>query len=82
MIEFKELQIKPEGNWILRTVKNKQIKKTLLFILIGAGVGLGFYFLTYKATQEIDMSTIIKNMFTGAMFGFFITNSPCARGKC
>lgn len=82
-MEFKKLEIKQEGSWLKRLVNSKQFKKSVLFILIGAIAGLVYtYFTQGQVLSELAKEEIYRNMFTGAFIGFFITNSPCARGRC
>jgi hypothetical protein len=82
-MEFKKLEIKQEGNWLKRLVHSKQFKKSVLFIVIGATAGLIYsYFNQGQVLSELASEEIYRNMFTGAFLGFFITNSPCARGRC
>lgn len=81
--EFKQLNIKPEGSWIRRNLLTTHAKKSALYILIGAIAGLGyFYFTEGKHMVDIMAGDILKSMLIGGFFGFFITNSPCARGRC
>ncbi len=81
--EFKKLEIKPEGSWMKRVLASKHFKKTVLYIFIGAAAGFGFYYFTegYKL-ETMPVQEIGKSILFGGFFGFFITNSPCARGKC
>ena len=82
-MEFKQLDIKPEGNWLQRTLANPHTKKTLKYTLIGALAGLAiFYFTEGKELSQITSGDVLKSMLIGGFYGFFITNSPCARGKC
>lgn len=82
-MEFKKLEIKPEGSWLKRTITSKHFKKTILYILIGAVAGFIYYYLTEGQKLEImSLKEIGKNMLFGGFFGFFITNSPCSRGRC
>lgn len=82
-MEFKQLDIKPEGNWFRRTFLSAHAKKSLLFTAIGAIGGLTyFYFTEGKDMDVISTGEIFKSMLFGAFFGLFITNSPCARGRC
>lgn len=82
MIEFKELKIKQEGNWVTRNLKNKDLKKTALFIILGASGGILYHFITDIHVNSFESKLLIKHIFIGGFIGFFITNSPCARGKC
>lgn len=82
-MEFKKLEIQPEGSWVKRTLLSQHGKKTLLYIGLGAVAGLMLYFLSKEnPTSNISIGELAQNMFFGGFFGFFITNSPCARGKC
>jgi RsiW-degrading membrane proteinase PrsW (M82 family) len=83
MIEFKKLDIKPEGSWIKRTFWSEHAKRSMIFIAFGAFIGLLYFYFTEGQHMEIISSgEILKSMAIGGFFGFFITNSPCARGKC
>ena len=82
-MEFKKLDIKPEGTWFKRTFWSQQARKSILYIAIGAIIGLiYFYFTEGKNMVDIAAGDIVKSMLFGGFFGFFITNSPCARGRC
>jgi RsiW-degrading membrane proteinase PrsW (M82 family) len=82
-MEFKKLDIKPEGSWVSRTILSQHGKKTILYILVGAIAGFVLFFITQeKQFSEITAGDIVKSMAMGGFFGFFITNSPCARNKC
>lgn len=82
-MEFKKLEIKEEGNWFQRQIKNPHIKKTLLYILLGAVAGFLFYFFSEGMHMDaMPRDEIVQSVLVGAFFGFFITNSPCSRGRC
>lgn len=82
-MEFKQLEIEPEGSRMQRMVKSAQFKRSLIFAAIGAVGGLGYFYLTIGKTMDvISIYDIVKSMAIGGIFGFFITNSPCARGRC
>lgn len=82
-MEFKKLEIKEEGNWLQRKLKNSHIKKTLIYIGIGAIAGFLFYYITEGTHLDaMPQNEIVQSILVGAFFGFFITNSPCARGRC
>jgi RsiW-degrading membrane proteinase PrsW (M82 family) len=82
-MEFKQLDIKPQGSWISRTVQSPRFKTTLTAILIGAVFGFLFFYLTEgRLMESIPAGEIVKSLLIGGFFGFFITNSPCARGRC
>jgi len=82
-MEFKKLEIEPEGSWLKRTISNPHTKKSMIYIVLGAIAGLVYvYFAEGKQMAELTSGEIIKSMIVGGFFGFFITNSPCSRGKC
>ncbi len=82
-MQFKQLDIKPEGNWFQRNILSQHGKKTMIYMAIGAVAALILTFLTGdKAISEFSAGEIFKSVFMGALFGLFITNSPCARGRC
>ena len=82
-MEFKQLDLKPEGNALTRMLKSRQTRRTLLAILIGAVVGFTWFYLSEgRHYDQLLAGDILKSMAIGGFFGFFITNSPCARGRC
>ena len=81
--EFKKLDIKPEGSKLTRFIKSGQFKRTLIFMALGALIGFGtFYFGKSNASGEFWSDVALKHIFLGAGLGAFISNSPCARGRC
>lgn len=81
--EFQELQLKKQGSWLLRIIKSQHNRRSLVFIIIGGIAGfLYFYFTQGQKMDVIPTNEILKSVGVGAFFGFFITNSPCARGRC
>jgi hypothetical protein len=82
-MEFKKLEVEPESNWLKRVINSRHNKKTFLYIIIGAVGGLLYFYFTEGVSMDyIDNGEIIKSMLFGAFLGFFMTNSPCARGRC
>lgn len=82
-MKFKQLDIKPDGSWLKRTLWSQHAKKSIIYTLLGAIGGLAyFYFSEVKNMVDIPTGDIIKSMLMGSFLGFFITNSPCARGRC
>lgn len=82
-MQFKELEIKPQGSKIRRLLRHPHIKRSLLAILVGAIIGFGLFYMTEgRAMESIPANDIIKSILIGGFFGFFVTNSPCARGRC
>jgi len=82
-MEFKQLDIKPEGSWLKRTFESKHIRKTVIYMVLGAIASFVlFYFTEGKQFAELTSGDVFKSMFFGGFLGFFLTNSPCARNKC
>lgn len=82
-LQFKQLEIKPEGNWFQRNLLTPHAKKTMLAMLLGAVVALLVTLLTdEKSISELSSGDIFQSIFLGGMIGLFMTNSPCARGRC
>lgn len=81
--EFEELKLNQEGNRFQRLFKSAETKRTFIAVAIGAIAGFAyFYFTEGQRMETLPAKEVFKNMAIGAFFGFFITNSPCARGKC
>ena len=77
------LELKQEGSWLKRLVNSKHNQKTIFFTLIGAiGGGLYFYFTEGKQMEAFAINEMLRSAFFGGFLGFFVTNSPCARGRC
>jgi hypothetical protein len=82
-MEFKELEIKEEGSWLRRLFKSAQFRRTIIFAVIGAAGGfLYFYFTEGRIAESISAGEVLKSLLIGGAFGIFVTNSPCARGRC
>ncbi len=82
-MEFKKLEIEQEGTWFKRTIQSPQTKKTVIYTIIGAIGGLIYFYLgEAKQIDIITLKDVVPNVLIGAFLGFFITNSPCARGRC
>ena len=82
-MQFKRLEIKPEGNRIKRIISSPHFKRSVIAILLGAVMGFGFYYFgEAKLLESMPGRDILKSMLMGGFFGFFLTNSPCARGRC
>jgi len=82
-MEFKQLDLKQEGTWLKRTVHTSRFKRTIIAILAGAAIGFIIFYITEgRMLQHMPSNEIIKSLLIGGFFGFFITNSPCARGRC
>ncbi len=82
-MKFKQLELTQEENWFKRTIQSPHTKKTLRAIVIGAAVGFAFFYITEgRLMESIPTREILKSLAVGGFFGFFLTNSPCARGRC
>ena len=82
-MEFKKLEIKPEGSWFKRMLHSQHMKKTAIAVVLGAIAGfLYFYYGQGQHMEQMPSGEVLRSVLTGAFFGWFITNSPCARGKC
>jgi len=82
-MEFKKLELNEESNGLKKFIKSPQTQKSILFTIIGAGVGfLYFYISKGKDMNIMETGEIIQSLFVGGFFGFFMTNSPCAKNKC
>ncbi|MGM0409037.1 MAG: hypothetical protein ACQERU_13735 [Bacteroidota bacterium] len=82
-IEVRKLDLQPENKGIKGFLKSKQTRKTLIATLIGSLIALAYYYFTEgQSMNTFSMEQALKNMALGGFFGFFITNSPCARGRC
>ena len=82
-MEFKKFEIESESGWIKRMIRSAHVKRSVVFIFFGALIGfLYFYFTEGKQMNIIPSGAIIKSILIGGFFGYFITNSPCARNKC
>jgi hypothetical protein len=82
-MEFKELKIEQEGSWFKRTLKSRQLRRSITAIVIGALLGFLYFYFTEGKQQDVLLTgQILKSMAIGGFFGLFITNSPCARGRC
>lgn len=80
--DFKEVDVK-RPNPITALFKGKQFRRTLLFMLGGAIVSAAwFYYGEGQHMDAISSTDWFKSGAIGALFGVFISNSPCARGKC
>ena len=82
-IEVKPLELKQEGTWLNRTFRSRHFRKSVIYIVIGAVAGFGYYYFTQgQNLDSMSSGDILRSALVGGFFGFFITNSPCARGRC
>lgn len=83
IMEFKQLEIRQEGSWIKRKLLTKNTLKTLAMLVIGSVGGFAyFYFTEGNQMDSFTFKDAFNSISMGAFFGVFITNSPCARGRC
>ena len=82
-MEFKKLEIEQENKGIKPILQSAHFRRSLIFIILGALGGFGWYYFTEARHMEVFMfSQSLGSIFIGAFLGFFITNSPCARNRC
>lgn len=82
-MQFKQLELKPQGSQIKRTLTSPHFRRSLIAIGLGAVIGFALYFLSEGMHMEsMPGRDILKSIGIGGFFGFFYTNSPCARGRC
>lgn len=81
-IDVKKLEIAEEKG-IRGFIKSRQTRRTVIAVLIGAVAALAFYYITdAQSMAAFSVGDALKNMALGGFLGFFVTNSPCARGRC
>lgn len=82
-MRFKELELSGQESWFRRKFWSRHAKKTYIAILAGAIAGLLLFYITEgRHMNEILGRDLFNPIAMGAFFGFFVTNSPCARGRC
>ncbi|MBR08731.1 MAG: hypothetical protein CMP48_13760 [Rickettsiales bacterium] len=82
-LEFEQVELGEKGKEAKRLEKIKHYKRTLIYMAIGALLSLAFSYLTEGATiTALNGEEITNSLLLGGFMGFFITNSPCARGRC
>ena len=82
-MKFEKLELEPDGSWLKRKISNPHFKKTLIYTLGGAVAGFAFFYFTEGVFMDkMPTKDILQSILIGALFGLFITNSPCARGRC
>lgn len=80
---FKNLETKNSKAGLKGSFNSAQLKRTLIFMLIGAAVSFAWYYYTDgQHVETLATADIFKALTIGSLFGIFISNSPCARGKC
>ena len=82
-MKFKELELTGQESWLKRKLWSKHARKTYIAIIAGAAAGITLFYLTEgRHMNEITGSDLFNPLVLGAFFGFFVTNSPCSRGRC
>ena len=82
-MEFKKLELESEPKGLRGWIKTKQFRSSIISIGIGIAAGFGYYYFSEAKTLDaVTFYEAIKYMGMGGFFGFFVTNSPCARGRC
>jgi hypothetical protein len=82
-IEFKPVKLEGKAKRAMRQEQWRHVGKTVLYMFGGAAVSLVFTYLSDGARIETwGQDEISQSALIGAFMGFFITNSPCARGRC
>ena len=80
---FKKLEITPTGNWFKRNIWTSHGKKTIVYVVLGSLISLAFHAITREGDWfAMTSGEMTSSLFMGALFGLFLTNSPCARGRC
>ncbi|MGD9928426.1 MAG: hypothetical protein AB7U05_00290 [Mangrovibacterium sp.] len=81
--QFKQLDLKPEGTRLTRILRSPHFRKTMLAAGLGALLGYAFFYFSAPADSSMLWGNeALSNILMGLGFGIFITNSPCARGRC
>ncbi len=82
-LEFEKVELGEKGKQAKRQEKLKHFKRTLVYMGIGAVISLAVSYLTEGATiTALNSEEIANSLLLGGFVGFFLTNSPCARGRC
>jgi len=82
-MEFKKLEIEDRQSWYRKLIGSAWLRRTLIFVILGAAGGFVFYYFTEgRASEIMSAGGILEHVLIGAFVGFFLTNSPCARGRC
>ena len=82
-MEFKKLELEEGRGLLKRIVSSRQTRRSLIAMVAGSAIALIiFYFSEGRYLETIPAWDIVKSILIGGFLGFFITNSPCARGIC
>ena len=76
-------EVKPSPGTFKENLKTWKFWRLFLSITIGAIAGFSYYYFVGCAsgTCAITGSPYISSLW-GAAMGYFLVNSPCARGRC
>ncbi len=81
MQDSDELKSKMAG--IREFFSSRQFWKPFLAVIIGGVLGFAYYyFVGCQSGSCAITSNPWKSTMMGGFLGFFLTNSPCAKGKC
>ena len=81
--KFEPVKLGPEGKRAKRLERWRHLGKTLLYMVAGAAISLVItYFNEGSRISSMNADVVSNALFIGAFMGLFITNSPCARGRC
>ena len=77
------MEIKPRSETLKENLKTWKFWRPFLSVLIGAIAGFSYYHFVgcSSGTCAITSSPYMSTIWGGAM-GYFLVNSPCARGRC
>ncbi len=82
-MEFKKLEIQDDRSWYRKLWESAHLRRTVLFMIGGAAISFVLFYISEgRYLDLLGIGDILKSMVPGALFGLFITNSPCARGRC
>ena len=81
-LTFEPVKLGPKAKKEKKKQAWKHVGKTLLYMAGGALISLTYLHFTEGPIFEIHQDEISNAAFIGAFIGFFITNSPCAKGRC
>ena len=72
-MQFKQLDLKPQGTWVTRTVNAPRFKTTLTAILVGAVIGFLFFYFTSGGITGHVQSLILASIFSIISFLLFVS---------
>jgi hypothetical protein len=79
----KNCEVKPKPKTVKEFFISGYFWKPFLGVLIGGLAGFLYYhFVGCQSGSCAITSNPFLSILVGSMFGLFLTNSPCSRGKC